>query len=222
MENNLDILGAIKSTGIEVLKDYGDKGLEEFAKIFDKSILQDVPYVSTIVNLATFGTNIKQYFLAKKLIKFLTQLDSIPLNDRQNFVSKFEDPKKSKKIGEKLIVLIDSLDEDEKAEILGKLFKKTIEKKIDIETFNRLAIGIKNIYLTDLNLFIEWNSQSTYDLHEDTNSSLYQNGFLSINLKEVKIDKRETLTMMGHQNLPEQTLSFKVSELGKKFLNNID
>lgn len=222
MKNYLDIFGVIKGTGIEVLKDYGDTGLEELAKIFDKEILVEIPYVSTIVNIATFGSKIKQYFFAKNLIKFLLQLESIPLEEREDFIKKLENSKESKKVGDNLILIIDSLDDDEKAVILGKLFKRTIEGKITIDTFHRLAIGIKNIYLEDLLMFIEWHSQSQYNLHEDINSSLYQNSFLSLKLSEVIRPNYENITLMalGERSVVEPTLEFKISELGFIFLNN--
>jgi len=222
MKNDLDIFGAIKSTGIEALKDYGDKGLSEFVELFDKELLADIPYVSTIINIASLGTRIKQYFFAKKLVKFLTQLENIPLKERRELVAKLENSDESKKIGDKLIVLIDSLDDDEKAVILGKLFKKTIEGKLDLSDFHRLSIGINKIYLADLYMFIEWQSQSFYELHEDIQSSLYSNGFLSIKIGDAKKDNSEAWTMMGIQNTIQPALEYKVSELGKLFLNNID
>lgn len=137
MKNELDIFQAIKSTGIEVLKDYGDKGLSELGEIFDKELLEGIPYVSTIVNTATLGSTIKKYSFAKKIIRFLTQLESVPLVERENFIQKLENTKDSKKVGEKLILLIDSLDDDDKADMIGKAFKKTIEGKMTINNFQK-------------------------------------------------------------------------------------
>lgn len=222
MKNDLDIFGLVKSTGLDLLKDFGDKGLTEIAELFNKELLKDIPYLGTVINLATFGSNIKQFFLAKKLINFLSQLDSIPIEEREKFVLKLESSKQSKKIGEKLIVLIDNLDEGEKAIMLGKLFKKTIEGKIDVDTFNRLAISIKNIYYNDLIIFKKWNGQTVYQLHNDVHSSLLQNGFISLRINDKKIDILVANTRLSKSSEREPKLEFKISELGYIFLNNVD
>lgn len=219
MKNDLDIIGAIKSSGLEVLKDYGDKGLSEFAELFDRQLLSDIPYVNTIVNIASLGTKIRQFYFAKKLVRFLTQLEKIPLHERENFVDRMENSQESKKIGEKLIILIDSLNDDDKAIMLGKLFKRTIENKIDIQTFHRLSISINNIYLADLNKFIEL--KSSRHIGEDMLSSLYQNGFLLLRVEDIKRQNLKNMTSHGIQNVVQPMLEFQISELGYIFLDNI-
>lgn len=70
-------------------------------------------------------------------------------------------------------------------------------------------------------LFIEWYSDSNYNLSEDINSSLYLNGFLSLKIIETnKVNQDLTAYSLGEKNIIVPTLEFCISELGMIFLTN--
>ena len=47
-------------------------------------------------------------------------------------------------------MIIDRLDHEQKAEIVGRLFEQFILNKIQLDDFLRLAIAVEKTYLTDL------------------------------------------------------------------------
>lgn len=214
----MDILTAIKEFSKETIKDYGDLSLRELSSYFDKELLVDIPYISTAVNLASLGGNIKKAFLAKKLIRFLKELNSISHNERKSFVIKLESSEESKKIGDKLLVIIDSLDDDDKATILGKLFKRTIEGNLKISDFHRIALSVNRIYYGDLKSFEKEHVES---LPFEVLSSLYQNGFLTQIIADMDRQIRKNSSISSKFSVVQPQLTYRKSTLGELYLSNI-
>lgn len=214
----MDILTAIKEFSKETIKDYGDLSLRELSSFFDKELLVDIPYISTAVNLASLGGNIKKAFLVKKLIRFLKELNSISHNERKNFVIKLESSEESKKIGDKLLVIIDSLDDDDKATILGKLFKRVIEGNLEISDFHRIALSVNRIYYGDLKSFEKEHLRS---LPFEVLSSLYQSGFLTQIIADMDRQNRRNLSISSKFSVLQPQLTYRKSTLGELYLSNI-
>ncbi len=108
-------------------------------------IVDEVPVLKSILLVPKLFKGISSFLLAKKIIRFLSELDSIPIEERRKFIEELDGNKK-KQILENLILIIDKHDQYEKSEIQGKIFKALIKGKINENEYDSLTyiIGIIN------------------------------------------------------------------------------
>jgi len=93
----------------------------------------------------------RDYFLVKKLLRFLTEFHSITEKERENmFWDLYGDVKKQQKIGEQIIVLLDKAEDAEKANMIGKLFKAYTEMRINSATFLEYSFTVSNLIVAHI------------------------------------------------------------------------
>jgi len=63
------------------------------------------------------------------------------------------DPKKAKRLGDAVVLLLDKLDDLAKSAMLAKVFAALVRGKIDVGTFRRLAAAIDIGFFEDLSAF---------------------------------------------------------------------
>ena len=143
--------GLIKSISNDfksVSVDIGELTLDSF---LESGILKDIPFFSSFAKVASIGKSIPELLFAKKVLKFLIELDKIPHHKRISFLSRIEhDPKFENRVGEQLLLFIDRMDDIEKTTLLAKVFSKYILEVIDYEMFVRLSTVIDKSLLSDL------------------------------------------------------------------------
>ena len=179
--NKLNIFSSVKSQAINDLSpDLLDTALDQ---ITDSEILKDIPIFGLGFKSYSLYQKITEGFFVKKLLKFLYQVKDISMDERQRFIEELEAKEESKKAGERLLNTLNRLDDDEKAEIIGRLFKQAILSKIEIEDFNRLSHIIDNSYISDIRLLKD-NPHLSY-IENDVKSNLNQVGLLSVSVSDI-------------------------------------
>lgn len=85
-------------------------------------------------------------------------------NEKTKFEKQLEiDGKLRTKVGEDLLLILENIDNFEKAEIIGKVFMGRLREDIDENTFFKLATAIKNASITDLRtLKLSYNKIANY------------------------------------------------------------
>lgn len=143
------LLESVKSSGIDgITTEYLESGLDS---LLDTGVLKDIPIVGTIISIYKTGYAVKDWSFIRKITRFLFELKKIPQQEREEFLSDLnKDSKLSNRVGEKLILIIEKLDDIEKADMLGKLFSALIMGKIDSDTFFRLSMYVDRVYINDL------------------------------------------------------------------------
>ena len=139
------MLDTLKTDLSGVSADYLELGLDS---ILDDGLLKDIPVVNSIISLYKTGVNLRERFLIKKLLVFLTSLADTAIEDRIEFIRKHE--KESAKIGEELIILLDRLDHVNKPEYVAKLFKHYLNEDISLIVYQRLCQIIDRCFIEDL------------------------------------------------------------------------
>ncbi|GAB3585621.1 hypothetical protein [Hymenobacter daeguensis] len=116
-------------------------------------VLEAFPVFGSAVKLIRAGFSIHDRLFLRKLSKFLLELHSVSVDERYEFVREFDrDPSFKKRVGEKLILLLDRFDDLEKAAVLGKLFRAFMVGRADYHLFGRLSGIVDRAYLPDLSL----------------------------------------------------------------------
>lgn len=160
-----------------ITKDVVESSIDSVTK---DELIKNIPILNTLHSILKIGANIREQIFLKKIMKFIFQLKDIPLKNRESFIKDLCDNDNQNEIGEKIITIIDRLDDSDKASFLGKLFKAHIEGKFDSHTFLRLSYIINNSYLHDLILLKQgFNSEgirATYSFSQQDYDSLYRIG----------------------------------------------
>lgn len=90
-------------------------------------IAKDIPIVGTVVELIKTTQNISNWLFLKKIIAFLKNIDDIDIIKREEMITKIDnDPKYRKKVGDQLLFIIDSCEDDIKSEYIAILFRAFI------------------------------------------------------------------------------------------------
>ena len=147
------MLETLKTDLSGVSADYMEIGLDA---ILEDGLLKDIPVVNSIILLYKTGVNIRERFLIKKLLVFLTSLSDTTTEERLEFIQKHE--KQSAKIGEELIVLLDRLDHVNKPEYVARLFKHYLNEDINLITYHRLCQIVDRCFIEDLRFLKEHES----------------------------------------------------------------
>lgn len=129
----------------DLTSDYAELSLDFF---MENDTLKDIPFFGTFFKIYKTANNIKDQIFLKKLYSFLFHLKEIPLYKRIAFIDNLEESKQ--KVGEKLLILIEKLDDLDKPKIISNLFKATIEEKMTYEDFLIISNSVSNSYINDL------------------------------------------------------------------------
>mgnify|MGYP006204098361 FL=1 len=97
----------------------------------------------------------------------------------------------------------------EKAEIIGRLFKKTILGNIEFNDFNRLSHIIDNAYIDDIKL-LKNNKHLSY-INEDIKSNLNQIGLLNQSITDIEREK-QFLVRVGSSKEVQPRLEYKINK----------
>lgn len=148
---NLNQSFAKSITGSEIAKmgtNFSEMALDAVLK---DGMLKDIPVINSVISLYNVGVGIRESFLIKKLYRFLFELKDIPAAERTAFLEKMESKESFQQdVVERLLILIDRIDNIEKSDILGKLFAATIIKQMELHRFFRLTFIVERAFLEDL------------------------------------------------------------------------
>ena len=119
--------------------------------VLPPGVLRDIPILRTLDAIWKTSRTVRDHIFARKLLKFLRTLADIPPDCRRTMVEKLEaDEQFGKRVGEQIIVLLDRLDDIEKATLIGRAFKAYCEGHFNAETLQRLNFAIDRVMLPDL------------------------------------------------------------------------
>ena len=102
----------------------------------DEGILKKVPVFGWLVKGYGVFTTVKDRLFLKKVAEFLHGASDITEEEKGRFREKITtDPSFCRRVGEKLVLLLDRQDDFDKAFILGKVFAGYLKGTIQYDTF---------------------------------------------------------------------------------------
>ncbi len=125
----------------DILKDYAELGVDS---ILDSEVIEAIPVVKSISALAKGVATIQDRIFLKKLAHFLSTANNLTEGERKAWHQKHiqGSRKIEAAIGGKLMTMVDAVNDDYKAAVLGKLFYAFV--KDDIKTIDHFY------YMTEL------------------------------------------------------------------------
>jgi hypothetical protein len=147
-------------------------------RILKDGLLKDIPIISTITGAAKTLIAVRDYLLVVKLVRFLQGIN-ITEGERAHFEKSIgEDPQYRRTVGQNLLMLIDSLDDVTKADMVAKLFKAFLRDDITYNEFLRFASVVERAFIGDLNGFLsDWADHNRQGLYA---KRLYKLGLAEI------------------------------------------
>lgn len=111
-------------------------------------VLKELPIIGTVMKLVQASQSISEALFVNKLLRFLTELQGVPTEERRRLLEEYPDSsEKQKVLGENLLLALERLDDVEKPKILARLFTAYIRSEIDYMTFTRLARALERFNL---------------------------------------------------------------------------
>src|ERR1700748_14964 len=131
----------------EKLREIGQETFEIGIDLLKEVKDFEIPSISPIMKILWLPTKVKEYFFTKKMNRFIFEINKVDKDKLIDFAIKMEDEKIDSKVGETTLIILDKLEREEKATLIGKLFKSYIEEKITKDDFLRVSIMIERCYL---------------------------------------------------------------------------
>lgn len=134
--------------------------------------MMDIPFIGSVLKLGKLGMDVRDYFFIRRVASFLQGSSKVSDEERQSFaveVKKYGKEKK-RKLASYLISLIGSVDDEEKATIMGWIYAERVKNHIDDDMMLRLCSVVNKCFLSDLKTLSEYQKVKV------------KNGFVSSNL----------------------------------------
>lgn len=202
-----------KSVMCNRVSDLADKiGETALDSLLMESFVKDIPLVGTALTLLKAGNDIQSYLFTKKIVYFLSEAEKVPFETRQKFANECEsDSNRKDKLGESVLVVLDSAKNMDSATYLGRNFALLMSGEISEHTFYTYSHIISSLspHISQQIIFSyrnEWMSSFSGDSMHFLNSL----GLINMAIKPYKINGEVEL-----QFLPE------TNDFGRSFYKDI-
>lgn len=186
MENNLSEsfkITLFDDSLKDISQDYLELGLDS---LIDNELVKSIPIIKTLSGFYKFTRSVQEYYLTKKIVRFLFQIKDVSKDEINDTLKKLETDKSYKKdLGEHLILLLDKFEIIYKADLLGQAFKMYLKKQLSYDEFSRASHIIDKSFFNDL--FKLRNVRDGIQIDLISIESLFSIGLLSLKPHEIKV-----------------------------------
>lgn len=179
-------------------------------KLLDDDLLKDVPIVGVVKSIFKSAQNVRDYFFMKRLSMFLFELHNQNAEEINDLILKFNKSKDRERTIDKLIIVIERLDDFDKAKMMAYAFDAYLKSKIDRETLTRFWHIIDRVFIEDLCSLLKIDKDYKLNTGTTANESLFNAG-LVVHVIE------ETGAWVGGP----KKIFYSVSNLGEIFIKHV-
>lgn len=194
----------------DLLEGIIDNQLEINFKNIDKIFLE-IPILKTIFSVKNTIIGIKERMFLKRFIKFVIEASSYSEKEKEKFFKKISD---DKNLENRLIEIIDKLDEDEKVLLMSNILKNYVNEKITRNQFFRYMKILLNLTFLDIEYL---KSKTNYTGKEEETYILVANNLIQ--------QQHFTYAELGGTGITKDILEkrkFFRTTLGENFLKAIE
>jgi hypothetical protein len=173
-------------------------------------VLPEIPVLKQLYALAKAGRSVSNVLLARKIVRFLSQLQSVDAEEREEFLARLEGSDRERIVGD-LVLVLDRHEAQRKSEIQGRLFAALIRGGLTTREYLDLTHAVSSVNvdsLVDLKNFYDDAFQ-----FDDQNAQL---AYSFAVLQLLGIDNSMIGTYGGGSPQPAKLL------LGEKFVGLLD
>lgn len=181
-----DLIGTLKNTELKSLVIDSSELVIDSA--LDSGVIKDIPVLGSVYKVYSIGSTIRANLFQKQIYAFLYELKNLEPKRRDRLMKKLESKSGfDQSLGEELIIMLDRFANIRKSSIYARLFQQLLFENIDVETFNRFAHILNQIFEGDIN-----NLMTFYNGEEISNHaqiSLENIGLIKIERRSAKFLK---------------------------------
>lgn len=145
------------------VSDYAEAAIDA---VVDTEILKDVPVVGTLMGIWEFRNKFKRKGFLKRVETFYQQVSELTLEDLKDFDESFESKEESELFVSDLIELMDRLENEQKALMVGGLFKRLIRSEISKDNFREASRVFER--LDNISIFHFMHGYHNHHTYEDS------------------------------------------------------
>jgi len=168
-----------KAELVDINSDIIEYGIDE---VMSDGILKEIPIVSLLNSGYKIQKTIRTGLFIKRIIKFLFELSDTTPEEREQYVNRINSEDKFvNQVGEQLIMIIEKIDDYEKAHIIGRLFRASIKGIYSYDEFMYLAHMVNSTYSKHLLKLKQTEKDGKYFIHklsEIERESLIRSGLM--------------------------------------------
>jgi len=196
--------------------------------LMDEGVAKQIPIIGTVIGLGKTAVGIKESLFLKKIIYFISEINDISTEKRQEMINKIDTSGKFRtRVGEKLLYIIDKCDDHEESQIAACLFSAFLSGHISYDEFLRASHVISQVIFDDLKWFVaegwkesdEWKYR--YGLRDDCLTveeagNISSTGLVKIISPEVSVRDQDDHKISDPYIVEGSELCVEVSDIGKK------
>ncbi|HYG37665.1 MAG TPA: hypothetical protein VD908_03555 [Cytophagales bacterium] len=191
----------MKDDGLNNLTDFSIEKLEGLIDtIIENPVIESIDFTGLFKTLKAVKS-VRDIFYLENIKKFIFEFEKLDKNEIESSLKKWnKSEKEKKKVGKFLLMALDKISQNEKIEMLVKVFFAYLKEEINQESFFRLSEGILNAYIEDLK-------------HIYSNRSLRNLspvGFSNFSVEDNPHAER-------YNSKPSYILKYELSDLGEAF-----
>ncbi len=116
--------------------------------ITDIEVLKRLPVVGALAHLCGAVKTVRDRFNLKKIFRFFRRIGNMPLEECDAFLQRMRaDPHRAQQVTEAFLVWLDRLDDEEKADLLARVFELYARRRIDFAPSARFAAIIDRAHV---------------------------------------------------------------------------
>lgn len=127
-----------------------------FDSLLENGLLKDIPFLGSVVNALRLKGDVTNYLFAKKIEAFLSQLKK---GEFEDFDAEITDKEQLQKIGVNLVFILEKASNIDKAKWIAEAVIGLVEKRYDLDTFERLVYVIERFSPTLKSTLDVWYSK---------------------------------------------------------------
>jgi hypothetical protein len=177
----------------------------------DDENLEKIPIVGTLTKGGKFILSFRDKVFIKKINSFLREAKEIDSQKKLQYFEELGDEDERVKAGERLLTLIDRLDDEEKAKIVGRLFRMRVEGTLSESWFSVITTAIEKTY------FMEFHKLRAGARNPNILKNQVGEIFVPFRLVERKFDLNSKTNFKALDNLGEVKIeiTYDISKIGK-------
>lgn len=185
--NNIEKVEEISQEILDV-QSLTDLDVEMLDRVIEKAgeninICTGILIVRVLTTVHKVGKSLYDYIMCRRLLKFYAGCKDVDFEKKEKFYRKNIFGKK-REIGYLFLQLLERLDEDEKAFLIGKLYVYCAENEYDLRSYFRICKIVEKCYYENLHFLSEWESKETICaknkfIPQEVMESMHNDGLIS-------------------------------------------
>ncbi|WP_454563020.1 hypothetical protein [Pseudomonas sp. AIG] len=202
-----------EAAGEMPVTDYAEAIIDAF---IESEVLKEVPVISSIFGVSKGFRRFKSFRFKQKVEEFYSSAGTYTEEEMKNFSLMLEQDGKKEEFLFSLIELLEKVDSEQKAKIIGGVFRRLVKKEIDVDQFHDQVRVINSMMLMDIFKFMH-GYHNDFHMEDGLGDILL---ILRLSKREISLAMR-TVNMMKRDSEQYVKISFALTDAGKSFLTTL-